>query len=82
MLQTKKGWRPYIWYKTGAMNQQFCKVGAIHPLGEGQKGIDLLENQYEYFRARAEEVKATNAKFGDFLERKAQKVQRLLNELL
>lgn len=68
--------------KTGAMNKQFCKVGAIHPLAEGRQGIALLENQYQYFLDRAAEVKATNAQFGDFLERKAQKIERLLDSLL
>ncbi|MDG1572286.1 hypothetical protein OZ410_08165 [Robiginitalea sp. M366] len=64
------------------MNQQFCKVGASHPLAEGRKGIALLQNQYRYFRERAAEVKTSNAQFGNFLELKARKVERLLNSLL
>lgn len=61
-----------------AMENQYCKVGAITPVKGGRKGIQLLESLYNHFIQKASEVAHSDTHLSEFFEQKAQKIQRML----
>ena len=65
-----------------AMENQYCKVGAITPVAEGHQGIHMLEYQYNNFVRKAAEAAQSDANLREFFELKAQKIQRMLQSLI
>ena len=64
------------------MEKQYCKVGSITPMTTGRQAIALLEYQYQCFMAKASNIKYSNTNLGEFFEQKAQKIQKILEELV
>ena len=62
------------------MENQYCKVGSVTPLTSNRQTIHLLEFQYQNFMAKASNI--NDAKLVEFFESKAQKVQRILENLV
>lgn len=62
------------------MENQYCKVGAVTPLTSSRQTIHLLEFQYQNFLDKASSI--NDAKLIEFFESKAQKVQRILENLV
>lgn len=62
------------------MENQYCKVGAVTPLTSNRQTIHLLEFQYQNFLDKASNI--NDAKLIEFFESKAQKVQRILENLV
>ena len=62
------------------MENQYCKVGAATPLTSNRQNIHLLEFQYQNFLDKASTI--NDAKLIEFFESKAQKVQRILENLV
>ncbi len=48
----------------------------------GSQAIVLLEYQYQCFMDKASNIKYSNTNLGAFFERKAQKIQKILEELV
>ncbi len=64
------------------MEKQYCRVGSITPISTGRQTITLLEYQYQSFMEKASNIKYRNTKLGEFFEQKAQKIQKILEELV
>ncbi len=64
------------------MEKQYCKVGTVTPMTTGSQAIALLEYQYQCFMDKASNIKYSNTNLGAFFERKAQKIQKILEELV
>ncbi len=64
------------------MENQYCKVGAVTPITNGRHAITLLEYQYKVFMDKASNMKYSDTKLGEFFEQKAQKIKRILEELM
>ena len=64
------------------MEKQYCKVGSVTPMTTGRQAIALLEYQYQCFMDKASNIKYSNTKLGEFFELKAQKIQKMLEELV
>ena len=64
------------------MENQYCKVGTVTPITNGRNAITLLEYQYNVFMDKASNIKYSNTKLGEFFEQKAQKIKRILEELM
>ncbi len=62
------------------MENQYCKVGAVTPLTSNRQTINLLEYQYQNFMHKASNI--NDAKLVEFFESKAQKVQKILENLV
>ncbi|TNF75038.1 MAG: hypothetical protein EP302_02330 [Bacteroidetes bacterium] len=60
------------------MEKQYCKVGTSHPLGSEARGLDLLENLLSHFNRKAAEAAQSGSALKEFFERKAQKIQKVL----
>lgn len=65
-----------------AMEKQYCKVGAIHPMADSLQGLQILENHYHHFIRKAEEATTGNGNLREFFEGKARKFQQLIQELV
>ena len=64
------------------MEKQYCKVGSVTPMTTGRQAIALLEYQYQCFMDKASNIKYSNTNLGEFFEQKAQKIQKMLEELV
>ena len=64
------------------MEKQYCKVGSVTPMTTGRQAIALLEYQYQCFMDKASNIKYSNTNLGEFFEQKAQKIQKILEELV
>lgn len=62
------------------MENQYCKVGTVTPMTSGRQAIHLLEYQYQNFLDKASTI--NDAKLVEFFESKAQKVQKILENLV
>ena len=62
------------------MENQYCKVGAVTPLTSNRQTINFLEYQYQNFMHKASNI--NDAKLVEFFESKAQKVQKILENLV
>ena len=62
------------------MENQYCKVGAVTPLNNGSQAIQVLEYQYQKFLERASSI--NDAKLVEYFEIKAQKIQKVLENLV
>ncbi|VAW14771.1 hypothetical protein MNBD_BACTEROID03-1293 [hydrothermal vent metagenome] len=63
------------------MENQYCKVGATTPITYGRHAIQLLEYQYQNFLEKASN-NINDAKLGEFFELKAQKLKKILANLV
>ncbi|NNK76952.1 MAG: hypothetical protein HKP42_12930 [Maribacter sp.] len=64
------------------MEKQYCKVGSVTPMTTGSKAIALLEYQYQCFMEKASNIKYRNTNLGEYFEKKAQKIQKTLEDLV
>ena len=64
------------------MEKQYCRVGSVTPISTGRQAITLLEHQYQSFMEKASNIKYRNTNLGEFFEQKAQKIQKMLEELV
>jgi len=64
------------------MEKQYCRVGSVTPMSTGRQAITLLEDQYQSFMEKASNIKYSNTQLGEFFEQKAQKIQKMLEELV
>ena len=64
------------------MDNQYCKVGAIHPLGVDAQALQKLERQLLNFRRKAAEANQNGSALQEFFEQKAQKIQKMLQKLV
>lgn len=64
------------------MENQHCKVGAITRITGEQWAIKLLEYQYQNFIEKAKDIRYANTKLGEFFEHKAQKIKKILENLV
>jgi hypothetical protein len=62
------------------MENQYCKVGAITPMNNGIQEVHLLEYQYQNFMERASNI--SDAKLVEYFEVKAQKIKKVLENLV
>jgi hypothetical protein len=62
------------------MKNQYCRVGAVTPLDNGAQAIHVLEYQYQNFLERASNI--NDAKLVEYFEIKAQKIQKVLENLM
>ena len=62
------------------MENQYCKVGTVTPLINGRQAIHLLEYQYQNFMEKAASM--NDAKLVEFFELKAQKIKKILENLV
>ena len=64
------------------MENQYCKVGAVTPIAANRNAIHLLEYQYQNFLDKASNLEYTDAKLIEFFEQKAQKIKKMLENLM
>ncbi|MFC4094474.1 hypothetical protein [Euzebyella saccharophila] len=64
------------------MENQYCKVGQVTPIEANRNAINLLEYQYQNFIEKASNLEYTDAKLIEFFEQKAQKIQKLLENMV
>lgn len=64
------------------MEKQYCKVGTITPMTSGEQAIAMLEYQYENFLKKASNMDYSDAKLREYFEQKAQKLNRILENLV
>ncbi|MEP3211313.1 MAG: hypothetical protein ABJN95_19160 [Maribacter sp.] len=62
------------------MEKQYCRVGAVTPISNGRQAIHLLEYQYQNFMDRASSI--NDAKLVEYFEIKAQKIKKILENLV
>ena len=62
------------------MENQYCKVGAVTPMSNGSQAIHLLEYRYQNFMERASNI--NDAQLVEFFEGKAQKIKKILENLV
>ncbi len=63
------------------MENQYCKVGAVTPItNEGSQAVHLLEYQYQNFTEKASKI--NDDKLVAFFELKAQKIKKVLENLI
>ncbi|MGB5314886.1 MAG: hypothetical protein WBN56_02710 [Robiginitalea sp.] len=64
------------------MENQYCKVGSINPIRSGSQELHLLRHQLQHFNQKAMEAAQKNSSLKDFFERKAEKIQKMLQQSL
>ena len=64
------------------MDNQNCRVGSVTPLTAKNNIITILEYQYQNFMEKASNLEYTDAKLVEFFEQRAQKIQRILENLV
>ena len=64
------------------MEKQYCRVGSVTPMSTGRQAITLMEYQYQSFMEKASNIKYRNTNLGEYFEQKAQKIQKMLEELV
>ena len=74
--------RSYICYKSQAMENQYCRVGATSRVATGEQGVEWLEHQYRHFVQKAAETQQGEARLRDFFEHKARQLQQMLQNLV
>jgi len=62
------------------MENQHCKVGAVTPMSSGRQAVHLLEFQYQNFMEKASNI--NDAQLVEYFEGKAQKIKKILENLV
>lgn len=60
----------------------YCKVGAITPITSGSHAVAVLEVRYQNFLAKASDLEYADAALREFFEKKAQKIKKVLEEMV
>ncbi|MBU2996904.1 hypothetical protein KO500_10680 [Cellulophaga baltica] len=63
------------------MKNQYCKVGAVQPINSEAQSIKRIENLLQNFTNKSSNLKYANTKLGEFFQSKAEKFEKLLNDL-
>tara|TARA_R110002051_G_scaffold56554_2_gene105233 strand:- start:11306 stop:11497 length:192 start_codon:yes stop_codon:yes gene_type:complete len=63
------------------MDKQYCRVGSVTPIAANADIITMLEYQYENFLDKASNLQSNN-QLGEFFEKKAQKIKKILDGLV
>ncbi|MEO9510536.1 MAG: hypothetical protein ABJN84_16745 [Flavobacteriaceae bacterium] len=63
------------------MKNQYCRVGAVTPITSGNQAISVLEFRYQSFVEKAADAMYIDTKLGEFFNRKAQEIKRILENL-
>ena len=74
--------RIFVRTKNMAMENQYCRVGAVTPMSNEQLTINLLEYRYQNFMDKASDIKYANTRLGEFFEHKARKIKKILDTLV
>jgi len=61
------------------MEKQYCKVGSVTPMTSGRHAIAMLEFQYQNF---LEKAATGDAALKEYFEQKAQKLNKILENLV
>lgn len=64
------------------MDNQYCRVGTVTPITSGNHAVSLLETRYRYFLKKASDLNVTDTRLLEFFENKAQKIKRVLENLV
>ncbi len=64
------------------MEKQYCKVGTVTPIAANGNAVTMLEYQYQNFLDKASNLEYTDARLVEFFEQKAQKIQKILENML
>lgn len=64
------------------MEKQYCKVGAVTPITGESNVIAILQYRYENFLSKAMDANYMDTKLGEFFERKAQSIRKMLEDLV
>ncbi|CAM3550458.1 Lacal_2735 family protein [Zobellia roscoffensis] len=64
------------------MENQYCKVGTVTSIASNRNAISLLEHQYQTFLGKANDMKYADTKLVEFFEQKAEKIQRVLENMM
>ncbi|GAB5472206.1 MAG: hypothetical protein Mars2KO_03050 [Maribacter sp.] len=62
------------------MENQYCKVGSVTPIAANRNMIHILEYQYQNFLDKASDI--NDARLVEFFEQKANKIKRVLENLV
>ncbi len=63
------------------MQNQYCRVGTVTPITSGNHAISMLEFRYKSFLEKAADASNINTNLGDFFNRKAQELKKVLESL-
>ncbi len=64
------------------MENQYCRVGAVTPITSGSHSIAVLQYRYENFLSKAMDANFMGTTLGEFFERKAQNIKKILEDLV
>lgn len=64
------------------MNSQNCKVGAVTPITSGAQAVAILEHRYQHFLRKAADATYIDTRLGEFFERKAKDLKKVLESLV
>jgi putative alpha-1,2-mannosidase len=64
------------------MENQYCRVGAVTPITSGSHSVAVLQYRYENFLSKAMDANYIDTKLGEFFERKAQNIKKILEDLV
>ncbi|TXN35018.1 hypothetical protein FVB32_10500 [Flagellimonas hymeniacidonis] len=63
------------------MKNQYCRVGAVTPITSGSHAISILEYRYQNFIEKAADATYINTNLGEFFNRKAEAIKKILENL-
>ena len=64
------------------MEKQNCRVGAVTPITSGAQAVAVLEFRYQNFIEKAADTTYIGTALGEFFEKKAQNIQKILESLV
>ena len=64
------------------MENQYCRVGAVTPITSEQQSVAVLEYMYQNFLEKASALNGKDSRLVEFFEHKAQKIKRILEDLV
>ncbi|WP_127141323.1 hypothetical protein [Flagellimonas marinaquae] len=63
------------------MNNQYCKVGTVTPITGLSHAASVLEVMHHNFMEKAASVSGKDSQLGEFFNRKAQGIKKVLESL-
>lgn len=64
------------------MENQNCRVGSVTPITSGNQAVAVLEYRYKNFLEKAADVAYIGTELGEFFERKARNLKKVLESLV
>lgn len=64
------------------MERQYCRIGAITPITSGNEAVAILRYRYQNFIEKAADTLYMGTPLGEFFEKKAQGIRKVLEELV